>query len=249
MTIREIIDYVDEIKPNSYTDAIKLAWLNEIEGKVQSEIMMLALPECRKYFPDKSYELSGMRFTDDHTLELPSPIRAHVGGFITLTEMEPSGNEITGAKILNISDGGKTITFAAETFDEGEADGKLTFKGMDTEMIVPYPYERLYGTWLLVKISEHLEESNQDANATAKFLDDWNIFAAFWAEAYRPADGVPAFKGYYIRGHQGERGIQGPAGPHGDTGYISVQDIWLGDITISCPLSAQDEGGGNVVWR
>lgn len=248
MTIQELFDYIDEIKPNSYSDAVKLIWLNEIEGKVQSEIMLLALPECRKYYPNTSYELSGMVFKDDHTLELPQPIKAHVGGFITLSELAPAGNEVT-AKILNISDGGKVLSFAEDTFTAGEADGKLSFIGMETNLIVPYPHERLYGSWLLSKISEHLEESNQDANATAKFKDDWDIYAAWYADTYRPADGVPAFKGYYIRGGRGERGGIGPAGPKGDTGYISVLDIWLGDIKIEASVTAHDDGDGNVVWR
>lgn len=40
MTVQEVIDRVDGVKPNAYTNADKLAWLNEIEGKVQTEIHM-----------------------------------------------------------------------------------------------------------------------------------------------------------------------------------------------------------------
>jgi hypothetical protein len=38
-TIRQVIDTVDGLKTNSYTDAQKLAWLNEVEQSVKEEIM------------------------------------------------------------------------------------------------------------------------------------------------------------------------------------------------------------------
>lgn len=39
MTVQELIDYVDEIRPNSYGNKTKTVWINEIEGAVQTEIM------------------------------------------------------------------------------------------------------------------------------------------------------------------------------------------------------------------
>lgn len=43
MTIREIIDYADALKPNAFTDAHKVQWLNELEGKAQA--LVLHVPE------------------------------------------------------------------------------------------------------------------------------------------------------------------------------------------------------------
>jgi hypothetical protein len=39
VTIKELFDYVNEIRPNSYGNQTKLVWVNEIEGAVQTEIM------------------------------------------------------------------------------------------------------------------------------------------------------------------------------------------------------------------
>ena len=39
MTIKELIDYVNEIRPNSFGNKTKMVWVNEIEGAVQTEIM------------------------------------------------------------------------------------------------------------------------------------------------------------------------------------------------------------------
>ena len=212
MTIQEIFDYVDEIKLNSFSTLSKTIWLNEIEGKIQNEIMLLAQPECIRYVYE-SHSESGMEFKDDHTLVLPRPIKAHIGGLLTISDTEIND---TTAEILNISSDGKTYSFAEGTFSNtGTGEGELDFDGKDTELLVQYPFDRIYASWLLVKISEHLEESAQDANSTAKFKDDWEIFAAWYADTYRPADGVPAFKGYYLTGKTGERGRDGAPGPAG----------------------------------
>ncbi len=45
MTVREIIDYVDEIKPNAFSDTVKLRWLNLLEGRVTAEVLLWAPEE------------------------------------------------------------------------------------------------------------------------------------------------------------------------------------------------------------
>lgn len=45
--IGEIIRFVDDIKPNAFTDAQKLQWLNELEGKIQVLILCSPAEELR----------------------------------------------------------------------------------------------------------------------------------------------------------------------------------------------------------
>lgn len=40
MTAQEVIDHVDSVKPNAFTSTDKLVWLNEIEGRVQTEVFL-----------------------------------------------------------------------------------------------------------------------------------------------------------------------------------------------------------------
>lgn len=47
MTARQIIDRVNEIKPNAFTDEVKLKWLNELEGRVAAEVMLMSPAEIR----------------------------------------------------------------------------------------------------------------------------------------------------------------------------------------------------------
>ena len=49
MKVSELIAYVDEIKPNAFSDAVKLSWLNEVEGMVQLGVMLLDPAELVTY--------------------------------------------------------------------------------------------------------------------------------------------------------------------------------------------------------
>ena len=52
MTIKTLIDYVDEIRPNSFGNATKMVWINEIEGAVQTEIMGIYPADVTYYDAD-----------------------------------------------------------------------------------------------------------------------------------------------------------------------------------------------------
>ncbi len=52
MRIGDVISYVDRIKPNAFDTADKLLWLNEVEGLVQTEIMLLAVDDMVEYTPE-----------------------------------------------------------------------------------------------------------------------------------------------------------------------------------------------------
>ena len=230
MTIEEIFDYVDEVKPNNYSKEIKTHWLNELEGKIQNEIMLLAQPEYISYVYRSSTELSGLSFPNDHTLLLPRRIKAHVGGELELNGLTLyAANNLKGLEILSISSDGKHLSFAEGSFTAtGSAgdSGTLMFDGSATTPLVKFPFDRIYSSWLIMKVSEHLEESSQFANSAAQFRDDWNGFAAWYADTYRPADGVPTFKGYYLVGKQGDPGLPGKDGSDGITPMIGENGNW-----------------------
>lgn len=49
MKISELIAYADAVKPNAFDTATKIIWINEIEGMVQTEVMMVALANIIQY--------------------------------------------------------------------------------------------------------------------------------------------------------------------------------------------------------
>jgi len=52
MTLGNLIKFVDEIKPNTFSNEMKTAWVNEVEGLVQTEVMLIAVEDVIQY----SYE-------------------------------------------------------------------------------------------------------------------------------------------------------------------------------------------------
>lgn len=49
MNVQQVIRLVDDIKPNAFSDEAKTAWLNEAEGLVQTEVLLLAPEEIIVY--------------------------------------------------------------------------------------------------------------------------------------------------------------------------------------------------------
>lgn len=49
MTIKEAIQIADDMRPNALSDDIKLRWINELEGKVQTDVFLLAPAEIISY--------------------------------------------------------------------------------------------------------------------------------------------------------------------------------------------------------
>jgi len=49
MKIRKLIELIDSLRPNAYGDEVKYMWINEVEGLVQSEVMLLASPDFVNY--------------------------------------------------------------------------------------------------------------------------------------------------------------------------------------------------------
>ena len=57
MLISELIEYINEIKPNAFPNEVKISWLNEVEGMVWTDIMLLSPLEYKEYaYNDKTGE-------------------------------------------------------------------------------------------------------------------------------------------------------------------------------------------------
>lgn len=53
MKLKQVIDLVDDIEPNAYSSETKVAWLNECEGTIQTDIFLRAIDDVELYtWPD-----------------------------------------------------------------------------------------------------------------------------------------------------------------------------------------------------
>ena len=59
MTLAQLIERVDEVKPNAFSNDTKTAWVNEVEGMVQTQAFLLAPVEfiSYSYDTDRDHEL------------------------------------------------------------------------------------------------------------------------------------------------------------------------------------------------
>lgn len=49
MTVSEVLTFVDALKPNAFTQAQKMLWLSEVEGMVQTDVMLRASEQIISY--------------------------------------------------------------------------------------------------------------------------------------------------------------------------------------------------------
>ena len=49
MTLKQVIDHVDSVKPNAFTYDHKTRWINEIEGQVQTEVFLFPWDNITQY--------------------------------------------------------------------------------------------------------------------------------------------------------------------------------------------------------
>lgn len=77
MTIKQVIDFIDDIKPNAYTNAQKTRWIAEVEGKIQSEIFLFAPAQIITYsYPED--ETSQLLVAPPHNNLYPSYLCAMI---------------------------------------------------------------------------------------------------------------------------------------------------------------------------
>lgn len=66
MTVKELFDLVDQIRPNAFTEREKLHFLNTIEGKVYREILEKAEKGAEEFLPFREGE-------EERELAVPIP--------------------------------------------------------------------------------------------------------------------------------------------------------------------------------
>ena len=47
MTVKEIIEYTDKLRPNGFDNEMKMHWIDQVEGLIQSEIFRIPLEEIK----------------------------------------------------------------------------------------------------------------------------------------------------------------------------------------------------------
>lgn len=49
MTVKECMEFVDDVKPNAFPPYAKIRWIGELEGKIANEIFLMAPCELKQF--------------------------------------------------------------------------------------------------------------------------------------------------------------------------------------------------------
>ncbi|MBQ2764125.1 MAG: hypothetical protein IJF43_03685 [Firmicutes bacterium] len=174
MNIQKIIDYIDGIKPNPYTEEDKVIWLNEVEGVIQTDVLLREPEEIVTYYYRTLWEGEGICFADDATLILPQPAEVHKGGKVTLSGLSAAlGNELIDAEVVDVREKGRVLKFAPGTFSKigitETAEAMVEFDGAETELLAEAPYQKLYYTYLMAMIDLANGDYSKYQNAMTLF--------------------------------------------------------------------------------
>ena len=193
MTIKECFDYVDEIMPNTYSNATKTVWLNEVEGKVQTEIFLLSEREVFEYHYTAD-ETTPITFPDDHTIGIADKTvlrKFRPGGKIV--NFAPTGiyaaNAAASLTIQGVNADG--LVFVPGTFSvtgDTPVSTELKFDGSSCELLAEPPHSKIYPEYIIARIDYANHEYDLYANTMQMFNDFWGEFSRWFARVYRPAD-------------------------------------------------------------
>ena len=81
MTIEEAIAFADEAEPNTYSDSIKLHYINELEGKIQLEVMLLSPGDMASHTATTETLLVSSPYDDIYPLYLTAHIQFLMGEY------------------------------------------------------------------------------------------------------------------------------------------------------------------------
>ena len=158
MKIRDVLDYVMELKEPAFSEKTLLRWLNQIEAEIQAEILLIAEKDIVQY----------------------------------------------------------------------------TMDDMETELIAPAPFDKIYEDYLIWRIHEAQEEAERANNAQAVYNKTYVAYSVFVCETINPGLGKAEKMRYYLSAYgiarkhgfagteeewlKSLKGQQGQAGPQGAAG-------------------------------
>ena len=195
MTLREAIEFGDELVPNAYSDGMKTAWLNECECMVQLDVFLLPEEAVFLHKASETLPVCGLSFPDGATMRFPAAPGYAPGGTVTLSGLVTydGNNSEMPRSILAVSGDGRELTFAAGSFPEtGETgDSGLASVGYDgggVKLLAGAPFDKLYRLYLAALIHFANGEYDRYQNSMALYNSACGEYIRWYSRVKRPAE-------------------------------------------------------------
>lgn len=192
MTIQEIIEKADELKPNPFSYEQKTRWISDIEGQIQAEVHLIAPADIVTYLWKKEVTVTGLRFTSSRTAELRDDPGFPDYGKVTFSGLTAyEGNNGTYA-LRNRA--GNKLFFDEGTFVFGDAaeegEAVVTYDGSGVETICGPPHEKIYIYYLLAMMDFHNGEYDRYANTMEMFNRFYSAYCKWFTHHFDPGTGA-----------------------------------------------------------
>ena len=188
MRLVTLINKADAYKPNSFSKEQKTDWINEVEGKVYTDVLLMSHLDFIPLQYRENYEYTapedGLSAGSYHFIltqyQNGLPFTASLG--FALEKALPAG------AVLRWD--GKTLTsdIGVIPVSSGNAGEELVFTDMSDELIVDPPHDKLYAYYLEAMIDFHNGEADRYANTMQLFNDAWDDFVGYICYTYAPAN-------------------------------------------------------------
>lgn len=172
MTINEVIQAVDSLKPNSYSELEKIQWLSELDGTIKAEII------------------------DTHEgADKEEAINEYIKN--NVLEYEKIVNEYAKVNEVSLEEAREQIPFHEIKYKEAKEhiestrsdimfDGYNENTSLDTELIAPAPYDRMYKSWLESRIDYANGEYSKYNNSVTVFNADYLSYQRAYNRKHMP---------------------------------------------------------------
>ena len=236
-TLQGVLDIIDGIKPNAFSEEAKTAWINEIEGLVQTEVFLLAIEDVVQYtWPENAAATLLAKPPHDkiYWVYMSAMVDFANGEYDKYQNTMQMFNQFFGeymrwyARTYNPADGEAEVkgyylsayAIAVEHGFEGtEADWLASLKGEKGDQ----------GTGLdlrgLIASTDELPAPEESTPGQAYLVgtEAENVLWIFdeTENQYKPAGPLRGETG--PQGPKGDTGATGAQGPKGDTGNTGAQ--------------------------
>jgi hypothetical protein len=181
-TIQEIINRVDDIKINAYSETAKTAWINQVEGWVKDKVI-----KTFGYF-----EI--LRTKDQATYALPSGVsfanivNAYMDKY-PIQKLDVRSYEQRG---YFLGSDGKLNIYPVPGQDDTTPGLRIIYKiphalykypdDKDAELLVPSPYDNIYENYVYAMIDWFNRDTNAYKNTYAMYNAAWGEFEKWYKQ-------------------------------------------------------------------
>lgn len=189
MNMQDVVSYVDDVRPNDYSEAAKIILMSDLDGMVKDEIM-------KTYSYDEI-----MRVMDQAAYDLPTGV-----DFSSIETVFVDGSEIPKIDFRSFErDGyyldstGKIAFYPVPAVTDTEAGIRIVHQDTltrytqtdydnDKTLLIPEPYSTLYAEYIMMRMN-YLDKQYEDYNNDVTVFNTNLQTFAKWYNQKNPMNG------------------------------------------------------------